>query len=75
MASRDINAIVGSNIRTIRERNGLKPSDLAGLTEMPEVRLLGVECGEIRATAEELHALKAALRIDLKELYELQGAQ
>lgn len=69
MESRDINAIVGRNIRTIRERNGLNPIDLAGLVEMPEVRLLNIEGGEIRATAEELHALKTALKVEVKEFY------
>ena len=74
MASRDINAIVGGNIRTIREKSGLNPSDLARLTEMPEVRLLSIEHGETRATAEELHALKTALKVEVTELYKLPGS-
>ncbi|MEM9618902.1 MAG: helix-turn-helix transcriptional regulator [Pseudomonadota bacterium] len=71
MASRNINAIVGGNIQTIRERNGLNPSDLASLTEVPEVRLLNIEGGDIRATVEELHALKTALKAEIKEFYKL----
>lgn len=66
----EVDVTVGENIRKIRTRKSLTVADLATKSGLDEYRVLLIESGMARATADELYGIKTALGTDVKALYE-----
>lgn len=60
---------IGDQVAKIRKRNGLTIEELANKSGLNPLRVAQIEAGQVRATPDELYALKTALGVDLKDFY------
>jgi len=66
--NRNLNAIVGNNIRRLRQEQGLSQEDFADLTELHRTYIGGVERGERNITLDTLLKISNALQVPPTQL-------
>jgi len=60
---------LGGYIRRFRCELGLDITGLANDISVPLIRLMGIETGAVRPTAEELYDIASALGVTISELF------
>ena len=67
-ASRDLNVMVGKNLRRLRNRLGVSQDEFADLAGLHRAYIGAVERGERNITLDTLQRIAAALKVDPTEL-------
>ena len=65
---------MGTNIREIREKQGVKQYELAARAGIPPYRVSFLERGLVKPRHGELEDLAAALRVSVRELTQDRGS-
>ena len=73
LMKKDINRVVGLNIRRIREKRGLSQEKLAALADIHRVYIGQVERGEKNIGLKNLEKIAVALGVDIHVLVDIDS--
>ncbi|WP_183556467.1 helix-turn-helix domain-containing protein [Mucilaginibacter sp. SP1R1] len=63
---------IGLNLKRLRLEQNLTMQSLANLADIEKSQIVRIETGKVDAKASSLYNLALALKIDIKELFELE---